>query len=191
MAPVSEQETKEEAAQREAEHAERMAEHEREQKRREEECKAEFERSSSSTRPSTLAAPQSAKHGRTPSNAFLPMHPRCSPQRSYGYSCPHSSISTHTSTLTALPDNKLTQFALRPILTGHTTCRARMTLIISPSRGVRDEERQLCKARHKSAAKHPTGFKRTAKRQPDRERSRLVAAECPRIQLGHSVFSPS
>ena len=44
MEPASEQETEEEAAQRQAEHKERVAEHEAEQKRKEEERKAEWER---------------------------------------------------------------------------------------------------------------------------------------------------
>jgi ParB family chromosome partitioning protein len=44
MAPVAEEETEEEAAQREAEHEQRMAEYRAEQERKEEERKAEFER---------------------------------------------------------------------------------------------------------------------------------------------------
>ena len=44
MAPAAEQETEDEAAQREAEHEERMAQYKVEQERKEEERKAEFER---------------------------------------------------------------------------------------------------------------------------------------------------
>ena len=44
MAPAAEQETEEEATQRQAEHEERMAEYKAEQERKEEERKAEFER---------------------------------------------------------------------------------------------------------------------------------------------------
>jgi ParB family chromosome partitioning protein len=44
MAPAAEQETEEEAAQREAEHEERVAEYKAQQERKEEERKAEFER---------------------------------------------------------------------------------------------------------------------------------------------------
>jgi ParB family chromosome partitioning protein len=44
MPPVPEEETEEEAAQRQAEHAQRMADYETEQRRREEERKAEYER---------------------------------------------------------------------------------------------------------------------------------------------------
>ncbi|HTV10207.1 MAG TPA: ParB/RepB/Spo0J family partition protein [Candidatus Aquilonibacter sp.] len=146
MAPAPEEETEEEAAQRQAEHEQRMAEYEAEQKRREEERKAEFERQQKEYEaeqerhakqrkarqdtferilahpPVTFTAPQL----RVFLSALINLDPYDFAEDVAAFYAGDDENNQQTpeeillSTLTNLPDEKLTQFALRLVLTGHT-----------------------------------------------------------------------
>jgi ParB family chromosome partitioning protein len=146
MAPAPEQETEEEAEQREAEHAQRMAEYEAEQKRREEERKAEFDRhqreyeaeqerraKQRKARQDTLErilahAPVTftAAQLRVFLSALINLDPYDFAEDVAAFYAGDDENNQQTpeeillSTLTNLPDEKLTQFALRLVLTGHT-----------------------------------------------------------------------
>jgi ParB family chromosome partitioning protein len=146
MPPAPEQETEEEEAQREAKHEQRVAEYETEQKRKEEERKAEFERQqkeleAEQTRrekqrkarlktferilanaPATFTAPQL----RVFLSALVNLDPYDFAEDVASFYVGDDENNQQTPeevlffTLTNLPDEKLTQFALRLVLTGHT-----------------------------------------------------------------------
>ena len=146
MAPAAAQETEEEAAQREAEHEERMAEYRAEQERKEEERKAELERQQKeyeveqARRTETRNARQAAFE-RILSNVpatftasqlrvFLRALVNLDPydfaedvaafyvgEEENNQQTPEEVLSF---TIDRLPDEKLTGFALRLVLTGHT-----------------------------------------------------------------------
>ena len=146
ISPAPEQETDEEAAQREAEFEQRKAEYEAEQRRKEKERKAEFERQqeeyeAEQTRRTELRTARKASFERILTNApatftapqlrvFLSALVNLDP---YDFAedvaefyvradennqqIPEEVLS---STIATLPDNELTAFALRLVLTGHT-----------------------------------------------------------------------
>lgn len=142
MAPAPEQETEEEAEQREAEHAQRMAE----QKRREEERKAEFDRqqkeyeAEQERRAKQRKARQdtferilahapvtfTAAQLRVFLSALINLDPYDFAEDVAAFYAGEDENNQQTpeeillATLTELPDEKLTQFALRLVFTGHT-----------------------------------------------------------------------
>ena len=146
IAPAPEQETEEEAAQRQAEHEQRMAEYQAEQQRKEEERKAEFERQqeeyeAEQARRTEMRNARQATFERILANApemftaaqlrvFLRALVNLDPydfaedvaafyvgDDENNQQTPEEVLS---STVAGLPDEKLTGFALRLVLTGHT-----------------------------------------------------------------------
>ncbi|HLI76877.1 MAG TPA: ParB/RepB/Spo0J family partition protein [Acidobacteriaceae bacterium] len=146
MEPAPEQETEEEAAQRKAEHEQRMAEYKAEQERKEEERKAEFERQqqeyeAEQTRRKELREARQASFERILANApatftaaqlrvFLSALVNFDPydfaEDLAAFYVGDNENNQQTAeevlscTLATLPDEKLTEFALRLVLTGHT-----------------------------------------------------------------------
>ena len=146
MAPASDEETEEEAAQRQSDHEQRMAEYEAEQKRREDERKDEFERQQKeyaaeqerrakqrkarqdtferilAHAPVTFTAPQlriflSALINLDPYDFAEDVATFYAGDDENNHQTPEEIL---LEALTKLPDEKLTQFALRLVLTGHT-----------------------------------------------------------------------
>ena len=146
MAPAPEQETEEEAAQRQAEHEQRMAEYQAEQERKEEERKAEFDRQqeqyeAEQARRTEMHNARQATFERILANApvmftapqlrvFLRALVNLDPydfaedvaafyvgDDENNQQTPEEALSF---TIDRLPDDKLTGFALRLVLTGHT-----------------------------------------------------------------------
>jgi ParB family chromosome partitioning protein len=146
MAPAAPTETEEETAQREAEYEERRKEYEAEQQRKEEESKQEFERQQKEyeaeqsrrekQRKARLAtferilasAPTvfTAAQLRVFLAALVNLDPYDFAEDVAAFYVGENENNQETpeevlsSTLTALPDEKLTEFALRLVLTGHT-----------------------------------------------------------------------
>ena len=146
IAPAPEQETDEEAAQREAEFEQRKAEYEGEQRRKEDERKAEFERQqeeyeAEQTRRTELRNARQASFERILTNApatftapqlrvFLSALVNLDPYdfaedvAEFYVGADENNQQTPeevlSSTIATLPDNKLTEFALRLVLTGHS-----------------------------------------------------------------------
>jgi ParB family chromosome partitioning protein len=146
MAPAAPTETEEETAQREAEYEERRKEYEAEQQRKEEERKQEFERQQKEyeaeqsrrekQRKARLAtferilasAPTvfTAAQLRVFLAALVNLDPYDFAEDVAAFYVGENENNQQTpeevlsSTLTALPDEKLTEFALRLVLTGHT-----------------------------------------------------------------------
>jgi ParB family transcriptional regulator, chromosome partitioning protein len=146
MAPAAEQETEEEAAQREAEHEERMAEYKAEQERKEEERKAELERQqkeyeAEQTRRTETRNARQAAFERILANvpatftaaqlrvflrALVNLDPYDFAEDVAAFYVSEDENNQQTPeevlsfTIDTLPDEKLTGFALRLVLTGHT-----------------------------------------------------------------------
>jgi len=146
MPPASEQETEEEAAQRRAEHEQRMAEYAAEQQRREEERKAEYERQQKEyeaeqarrekQRKARLAtferilakapAAFTAAQLRVLLSALVNLDPYDFADDVAKFYCGGFENNQETAeevlsaTIVRLPDEKLTEFALRLVFTGHT-----------------------------------------------------------------------
>ena len=146
IAPAPEQETEEEAAQRQAEHEQRMADYEAEQERKEDERKEEFERQQQEYEaeqarrtelrnarqasferilahaPVTFTAPQL----RVFLSALVNLDPYDFAEDVAEFYVGGDERNQQTpeevllSTIATLPDEKLTGFALRLVLTGHT-----------------------------------------------------------------------
>ena len=146
IAPAPEQETEEEATQRQTEHEQRMAEYRAEQERKEGERKAEFERQQQEyeaeqarrnelrnarlatferilgNAPVTFTAPQL----RVFLSALVNLDPYDFAEDVAAFYIGDNENNEQTAeevlscTLATLPDEKLTQFALRLVLTGHT-----------------------------------------------------------------------
>ncbi len=146
IAPAPEQETEEEATQRQTEHEQRMAEYKAEQERKEGERKAEFERQQQEyeaeqarrnelrnarlatferilgNAPVTFTAPQL----RVFLSALVNLDPYDFAEDVAAFYIGDNENNEQTAeevlscTLATLPDEKLTQFALRLVLTGHT-----------------------------------------------------------------------
>lgn len=145
MTSAPEQETKEEAAQREAEHAQRIVDYEAEQKRREEERKADWKRQQQeyeaeqaghaevrkarldtferilANAPATFTGPQ----WRVFLSALIKFYPYDFTEEMAAFHAGDDESSQQTpeevllSTLNSLPDDKLTRFALCLVLSGH------------------------------------------------------------------------
>ena len=199
MAPAPEEDTEEEAAQREAEHAERMAEYEAEQQRREEERKAEWERQQKEieaeragrekqrkARQDTLErilthAPAmfSAAQLRVFLSALINLDPYDFAEDVAAFYAGDDENNQQTpeqillSTLTNLPDEKLTQFALRLVLTGHTdTPRENDFDFLAQAAAVFETKKpKPSKAKDKPAPKKPTIVKATAKKETAKKKA--------------------
>ena len=200
MAPAPEQETEEEAAQRQADHEQRMAEYEAEQKRKEEERKAEWERQQKEIEaeqerratqrkarldtferilahaPATFTAPQL----RVFLFALINLDPYDFAEDVAAFYAGDDENNQQTpeeillSTLTNLPDEKLTQFALRLVLTGHTdTPRENDFDYLAQAASLFDASKpKSSKAKATAPAKgKPTIVKATAKKEATKKKA--------------------
>ena len=199
MASAPEQETEEEAVQREAGPAERMAEHEAEQERREEERKAEFERqqqeyeAEQTRRAEVRKARQdtferilahapamfSAAQLRVFLSALINLDPYDFAEDVSAFYAGDDENNQQTpeeillSILTALPDDKLTQFAWRLVLTGHTdTPRENDFDFLAQAAAVFEIRKpKASNAKSKPALARPTFAKASAKKKATKKKA--------------------
>ena len=199
MAPAPEQETEEEAAQRKAGHEQRVAEYEAEQKRREEERKAEFERQQKEYEAEQARRDKQRKARLATFDRILEQAPAVFTAgqlrlflRLVIYIDPYDfaeDVAAYyagddennqqtpeeilLSTLTALPEDKLTQFALRLVLTGHTdTPRENDSDYLAQAAAVFETKKpKAAKAKDKAAPKKLTIVKATAKKEATKKKA--------------------
>ncbi len=199
MVPAPEQETEKEAAQREAEHSQRVVDYEAEQKRREEERKAEWERQQKQIEaeqahrekqrnarqgmferilahaPATFTAPQL----RVFLAALINLDPYDFAEDVAAFYAGDAENNQQTpeeillSTLTVIHDDKLTQFALRLVLTGHTDMPRKNDFdYLAQAAEVFDHPKsKASKAKDKPAAKKPTIVKAAAKKEATKKKA--------------------
>ena len=199
MAPAPERETEEEATQRKTEHEQRMAEYEAEQKRREEERNAEWERQQKeieaeqarrekqrkarldtfervlASAPATFTAAQL----RVFLSALVNLDPYDFAEDVAAFYAGDDENNQQTpeeillSALTALPDHKLTQFALRLVLTGHTDIPREndFDYLAQAAEVFQTKKPKAPTAKDKSPAKKPTIVKATAKKEAAKKKA--------------------